>query len=97
MSQCKEIIKIHTLVCNQLMSEKYCPMLQYAWFVCNNAYVIMLFTFKNVEQIYFNPAMNNAICSLIDEYESYVFLKCSYYEMFLCFGNFYTNYHFHNV
>lgn len=88
-----EIIKMHCLVYNQLQSETYRPMLQYAWYKSNytdkNPGI-----FQSVNQLSFHIPPDR-YCDA-NECEESPFIKCSHCDNYLCFKHFYIMFHYHN-
>lgn len=86
-----EIIKLNSLVFNQMQSDKYKPMYKYAWY--KSGYTdVNPFKFQNVEEISFT--LKHFICEIKDCKE-YSFLICTHCDKSICFNHFYILYHFH--
>lgn len=85
------IIKLNSLIHNQLCSKKFENMIRYAWFASK-----YLKTnpgpFHNVKQICFSHM--NEQCEM-KKCPDYAFIKCSHCEKTLCFNHFFILYHIH--
>jgi hypothetical protein len=85
------IIKMHSLVHNQLYSEKFKPMFKLSWYECGYISEEPL-NYKNVRDICFSKieeicCVNN--CNLLS------FICCSWCDNNFCFEHFFVRYHIH--
>ena len=82
------IIKLQSLIHNQLSSPRFYKMIQYAWSISgysdNNVE-----TFLNVNQVCFT--FSDIIC---DKCDGNTFIKCAWCVKHLCITHFFTEYHF---
>jgi hypothetical protein len=85
------IIKLQSLVHNQLSSSIFKPMISYAWSAYG--YIPKQYPkFSNVIEVCFSFEVSS--CSAPNCNES-VFICCSHCQRALCFEHFYVMYHFH--
>lgn len=87
------ILKMHSLVYNQLSSNLFNPMIQFAWIKSGYSDRLEDFTFENTKQIMFSNIEDCYICETIG------FLVCSHCRKSICFDHFIMNdnYHYHHV
>ena len=91
MSERNNIIRLMSLTHNQLCSEVFRPMIQYAWYASG-------YTdnhpgpFKTVPDVCFS--FDSTICA-VSPCDAAPFICCSWCEKPLCFSHFFLNYHFH--
>ena len=86
------IIKMQSLIHNQLSSPRFVDMIKYAWH--RSGYLSERpRCFQNVLQVCFNLTSGSCFqdCSQCSEG---IFLKCSWCSVPLCFSHFFTNYHY---
>lgn len=86
-----EIIKLHSLVYNQLQSDAYQPMLKYPWFKCQYMDTDPR-PFTNVLETSFN--VKDIVCN-VDQCTDISFVECAHCHDILCFHHFYVLYHYH--
>jgi len=92
LAQRNNIIKMNSLVYNQLSSPKFYPIIQYAWY--QSGYLTTNpGTFENVKQICFS--FNDNCCHLQRCADSTPFIKYAYCDKVLCVEHFFENYHIH--
>ncbi len=85
------ILKMHSLIHNQLSGIKFLPMIQYAWF--STGYLSKdPGTFENVQDVCFS--FDQDFCSLPTCSDS-SFICCSYCDRVLCFNHFFVDDHKH--
>jgi Tc5 transposase C-terminal domain/DDE superfamily endonuclease len=85
------IIKLQSLVHNQLSSSIFKPMISHAWSTCG--YIPKQHpNFSNVIEVCFS--FEETYCSNRNCDES-AFICCSHYRQILCFEHFFVVYHFH--
>ena len=84
------IIKMHSLIQNQLSSPKFHKMIQYAWYKCGYLSEHPG-KFQNFKEICFNSALTK--CYLC---EIFGFIICSCCKKSMCLTHFFINYHFCN-
>jgi hypothetical protein len=85
------IIRLQSLVHNQLISTIFIPMISYAWSVCG--YIPKQYpTFSNVIEVCFSFETSRCSYSNCDES---AFICCSHCRKTLCFTHFFIMYHFH--
>ena len=85
------IIKMNSLIHNQLSSKAFYRMIQYAWF--QSGYLRNdPGAFKNVKEICFSFQSNS--CST-DHCDEFTFICCSWCEKSLCINHFFVDYHIH--
>jgi hypothetical protein len=92
--QRNNIIKLQSLVHNQLSSPRFENVFKYSWYACgyNDTHPG---TFDNPVEFCFN--IEDKICSRLDlNCNSGCFIICSWCENSLCFEHFYTDYHICN-
>jgi hypothetical protein len=84
-----QLLKMHSLVFNQMQADSFTPLLKYSWFSCG--YVeARAGRFRNLQEIIFDVQTNDCeLCGIP------AFMKCSYCETHLCFSHFFIEYHFH--
>jgi hypothetical protein len=85
------VIKLQSLIYNQLASNVFAPMWKYAW-IKAGYFSENYETFQTVDQICFDNI--NFTCSLCEESS---FLRCAFVhcKRVLCFHHFYESYHYH--
>ncbi|CAF4809402.1 unnamed protein product [Rotaria magnacalcarata] len=94
LSERNNIIRVNSLIHNQLSSPLFVPMIKYSWFASG-------YTdqhpgpFQTVNDICFDIGNNfcqrlNCACNLLS------FIQCSCCRRFLCFEHFFEAYHFHS-
>jgi hypothetical protein len=86
------IIKMHSLIYNQLQSPLFYRMLRYAWFkpgYCNENP-----EFDNVRDICFK--FSEIDCN-IDNCINECFIQCSHCRKCICFKHFFIDFHFHEI
>ena len=92
LSERNNIIRLNSLIHNQLSSYLFVPMIKYSWFA--SGYIDQHpRSFQTVIDICFDVGSNfcpQRSCNLFS------FIQCSYGRKFLCFENFFEAYHFHN-
>jgi hypothetical protein len=84
------IIKLFSLIWNQLSSNKFHKMIQYAW--KSSGYLHYNIEFKNIREVCFESDSNDCdenVCG-----ESF-FIRCSICDKNLCLSHFFHNYHIH--
>jgi Tc5 transposase C-terminal domain/Tc5 transposase DNA-binding domain/DDE superfamily endonuclease len=85
------IIKMNSLIFNQLSSRVFTRMIQYAWF--RSGYLTTdPGSFQNVKEVCFT--FTDYSCS-VDNCNEMIFIQCSWCERLLCIYHFFTDYHFH--
>jgi len=85
------IIKMKSLIINQLSAEIFKPMIRYSWFA--SGYLQSHpGQFKNVKEVCFQFA-----CEACTVCANSAFICCSWCREFLCFQCFYIQYHTHDV
>ncbi len=87
------IIKMNSLIYNQLQSPLFYRMLKYGWYKCGYSDV-RPDNFDTVKDICFNVGINN--CNETN-CQNLSFICCSICRNFLCFNHFFINYHFHEI
>lgn len=91
---CRDFIfRMHSLVYNQLCSEKFQPMLKYAWLKSGYGNMPSNYTFLNVNELLFSKKK----LSDCNECGKISFIKCSHCEKILCFECFFFSYHYHDL
>lgn len=91
MSERNNIIRLMSLTHNQLCSEVFRPMIQYAWYA--SGYMVNhLGPFQTVPDVCFS--FNAAIC-VVSPCDAAPFICCRWCKKPLCFSHFFLNYHFH--
>ena len=86
------IIKLNSLVYNQLSSDKFTAMLRYAWY--KSGYLMQSpAPFSNVIEV--NFSFSETSCQLQNCNDSIPFIQCSFCDMVLCFQHFFDDYHMH--
>jgi hypothetical protein len=91
LAQRNNIIKLNSLIHNQLSSKTFNCMIRYAWF--QSGYLKNHpGTFKNVKELCFTFKDNS--CS-IDNCNETTFICCSWCEKSLCINHFFIDYHVH--
>lgn len=92
LSQRNNIIKLNSLVYNQLSSPKFYSMIKYAWY--QSGYLLRSpGVFQNVQEICFSFQIHN--CQLQGCVDPTPFIKCAYCDKVLCLEHFFESYHFH--
>ena len=87
------IIKMHSIIHNQLSSPKFKPMLLYAWSKSGYFMEETYSEFKNVKEISFQ--IDNEIC-MNEDCENDTFITCSHCEGYLCYDHLMGSHiHFH--
>lgn len=86
----ENVLRMHSLIFDQLSSEAFVPMFQYAWFACT--YTEDRITFNNVNQLLFT--MNCDKCES-DMCQGENFIRCSHCNLHLCFDHFFIENHNH--
>lgn len=87
------VIKLQSLVYNQLSSPIFRPMISFAWSKCG--YIPRQHSnFSNVIELCFSFEDNN--CPIKHCQES-PFINCSHCRQLLCFEHFFLAYHFHQM
>jgi len=87
------IIKMHSLIYNQLQSSIFQPMIKYSWYACK--YVDdRAGRFLNV-----NEALFDISCLECDEdtCEDFAFIRCGHCRQHLCIKHFFISFHYHSV
>lgn len=85
------IIKMQSLIHNQLSANIFVPMISYSWSACG--YIPPQYqSFSNVIDVCFTFDADQ--CSM-DDCDSYPFICCSHCQNVLCFEHFFDSYHFH--
>lgn len=85
------VIKLQSLVHNQMSSPLFKPMISYAWSTCG--YIPEQYSkFSSVIEVCFSFGAD--LCSNINCEEG-AFICCSHCRRILCFEHFFTAYHFH--
>jgi len=85
------LLRMHSLVYNQLQSQDFTPMLKYAWYVSGYTEV-RAGKFLNLKEILFdfeNEDCDESMC------QNQAFIKCAYCKMHLCFEDFFVKNHYH--
>jgi hypothetical protein len=91
LAQRNNIIKMNSLIYNQLSSKLFTRMIQYAWF--QSGYLKTdPGPFKNVKEICFT--FEHYLCNVNNCNET-TFICCSWCENSLCFNHFFLDYHIH--
>jgi hypothetical protein len=85
------VIKMHSLIFNQMQSQKFTPLLKYAWYASGYTET-RAGGFLNLEEILF--AFDPDECEE-DMCERQTFIKCSHCEAHLCFEHFFVENHAH--
>jgi hypothetical protein len=85
------ILKLQSLIHNQLSSKRFIPMIRYAWFSCGYA-VQDPGQFENVRDVCFS--FDKDICSIVGCGDQ-TFICCSWCEDVLCFRHFFVEDHKH--
>lgn len=92
LSQRNNIIKMNSLVYNQLSSPRFNLMLKYAWY--QSGYLKQNpGVFENVKEVCFS--FKESYCQMQQCDDSLPFIKCSHCNIVLCFEHFFIRYHFH--
>lgn len=85
------IIKMNSLIYNQLSSKLFNPMIRYAWY--QSGYLENdPGTFRNVKEICFT--LENDSCSM-EKCSQLTFILCSWCQKSLCIHHFFIDYHIH--
>lgn len=87
------IIKLISLVHNQLPSRVFKDMIKYSWF-CSGYTHVNPSPFQNVLQVCF-PRLFSVEERHEDQCDGTVFIVCSICSKKLCFDHFFVQYHFH--
>ena len=91
LSQRNNIIRMNSLIYNQLSSKLFTRMIQYAWF--QSGYLQAdPGSFRNVKEVYFT--FQNISCNVNNCNET-TFICCSWCDNSLFFNHFFIDYHFH--
>jgi len=87
------IIKMRSVIYNQLSAPIYKPMLKYAWQKARYNIGSVILSFDNVISVAFDigllPCRGDADC------ESVAMVNCAYCTLSLCFDHFFANPHLH--
>ena len=92
LAQRNNIIKLNSLVYNQLSSPKFYSMIQYAWYQSGYS-TINSGAFENVKETCFS--FDNNHCRLQGCTDPTPFIKCAYCDDILCLEHFFEKYHLH--
>lgn len=93
LSQRNNILRLQSLVHNQLSSPMFSPMIRYAWF--KSGYLSDdPGPFSSVIQVCFS--FNQDFCDQ-SSCEAFSFIQCSYCRHVLCFEHFFLGYHTHGI
>jgi hypothetical protein len=84
------ILKMHSLIHDQLSSTRFQPLILYAWF--RAGYQVPQIIYESVLDVCFPKQV--ASCS-IEDCENHSFIKCSWCSLPLCFMHFFEVYHNH--
>ena len=85
------VLKMHSLIHNQLSAAKFSPMIKYAWF--STGYLLTdPGPFENVQDVCFS--FDEDFCSM-STCNDYSFISCSYCNSILCFRHFFIDDHKH--
>ena len=91
MAQRNNIIRLHSLIHNQISAPIYTPMIRYAWF--KSGYLDNHpGQFQTVTDVCFK--LNQSQCDILS-CDSFSFIRCSYCRRILCFDHFFLQYHIH--
>lgn len=83
------VIKMHSVIYNQLQCDDFNAMLRYAWMACN--YIEDKEPFLNVNALLFNLENDECECDCDEQ----SFIRCGHCKMHLCFKHFFEEFHFH--
>lgn len=94
LSERNNVIRLNSLIHNQLSSHLFTPMIKYSWFA--SGYIDQHpGPFQTVNDICFDIGSN--VCQQLDgACNSLSFIQCSNCRKFLCFEHFFEVYHFHH-
>jgi len=93
LAQRNNIIRLQSLIHNQVSAPIFIPMIRYAWF--KGGYTnIDPRPFQTVTEVCFK--FKQDYCD-IASCEQYAFIRCSYCNQILCFEDFFVNYHTHGI
>ena len=85
------VIRLHSLIHNQLSAPIFVPMIRYAWF--KSGYVdANPGQFQTVVDVCFK--FHQGHCDM-EGCDSFSFIRCSYCDKILCFDHFFINFHSH--
>jgi len=93
LAQRNNIIRLQSLIHNQLSSPVFSRMIRYAWFKCGYINTDPR-PFQTVTEICFK--FKQDYCE-IPSCEEFAFIRCSYCSKLLCFQDFYLAYHTHGI
>ncbi|CAF2120193.1 unnamed protein product [Rotaria magnacalcarata] len=93
MHERNNIIKIVSLVHNQLSAPVFCKMIRYSWFASGLSKTDPS-PFYNVNEVCFPPITSYEECS-VDDCDEAVLITCAFCSKKLCFHDFFVDYHFH--
>ncbi len=94
MYQRNNIIKLTSLVHNQLAAPIFQPMIQYSWYA-SGLMKTNPAPFSNLLDICFPPLKTHEECET-DKCDESVFISCAVCSEKLCFKHFFIDFHFHN-
>jgi len=85
------VIKMHSLIYNQLQSALFQPMLKYSWYACKYTNE-RAGRFLNVNELLFDMS-----CLDCDEIscQEFAFIRCSHCRSHLCIKHFFVSFHYH--
>lgn len=86
----ENVLKMHSLIFNQMQSEIFVPMCKYAWYACT--YTTEKQDFKNVQELLFSSTYDK--CEM-DSCPMESFIKCAHCNLHLYFDHFFVEYHYH--
>ena len=92
-AQRNNIIRLQSLVHNQLSSSAFTPMIRYVWF--KNGYIdVDPCPFQTATQVCFKFKQD---CCDMPSCHQFSFIRCSYCNKILCLQDFFLNYHTHSI
>jgi Tc5 transposase C-terminal domain len=92
LSERNNVIRLNSLIHNQLSSPLFIPMIKYAWFA--SSYIEHHpGAFESVNEVCFN--VDGSFCQQ-SHCDSLPFIRCSHCRKFVCFEHFFEAYHYHD-
>ena len=88
------IIKLVSLVHNQLIAPVFNKMIRYAWLACGSTKDDRS-PFENVNDVCFPHETTHAKCE-VHHCQDFVFITCAHYLKKYCFQHFFVAYHYHD-
>ena len=93
LAQRNNIIRLQSIIHNQLSSPVFVPMIRYAWFKSGYTDVDPR-PFQSVTQVCFK--FKQDYCD-VHSCDQYAFIRCSHCSKILCFQDFFVNFHIHDI